>query len=220
MKKAFVTWCALMAVATAYGQEGSENQLSPDQQAIKQNAEAFVAAFEKGDAKAVAALWAKNGEMSLDGETIAEGRDEVEARYAEYFEGNPGAKIDVHINTIRVLGPSLAIERRRISAATASPSRTFSTQLTTAWVGVSTMSTRPITAPRATTDGGAKLAPPSWENATFTWGCLPAPLYQATTTRLARAAMAGPLTGQPWISQPSSATARPGVQPASVRRVT
>jgi uncharacterized protein (TIGR02246 family) len=103
-------WCALVAISSTYAQEDSE-QLSPDQQAIKKNAEAFVAAFEKGDAKAVAALWAENGEMSLDGETIAEGRDEVEARYAEYFKEDPGAKIDVHIDSIRVVSPTLAIER-------------------------------------------------------------------------------------------------------------
>lgn len=105
----------LLSPFGAYAQEDApkevSEELSPDQQAIKKNAEAFVAAFDKGNAKAVAALWAENGEMSLDGKTIAEGRGEVETRYAEYFEENPGAKIDVHIDSIRVVGPTLAIER-------------------------------------------------------------------------------------------------------------
>jgi len=102
---------ATFAVAQEDAPKEVAEELSPDQQAIKVNAEAFVAAFDKGDAKAVAALWAENGEMSLDGETIAEGRGQVESRYAEYFEENTGAKIDVHIDSIRVVSPTLAIER-------------------------------------------------------------------------------------------------------------
>ena len=102
--------CALVAVASVRAEEAGE-QLTPDQQAIRKNAEAFVAAFDKGDADSVAALWAENGEMSLDGEAIAVGREQVAAKYAEYFEQNPGAKIEIQIDTIEVLGPTMAVER-------------------------------------------------------------------------------------------------------------
>ena len=73
MRLALFLMFALAAVATGQAQESAEEgeKLSPDQQAIVKNAEAFVAAFDKGNAKAVAALWADNGEMSVDGETIA-----------------------------------------------------------------------------------------------------------------------------------------------------
>jgi len=102
--------CVLIALGSTHAEEPS-GQLSPDQQAVRQNAEAFVAAFDQGDAKSVAALWAEKGEMSLDGEAIAVGREEVEATYAEYFKQNPEAKIEIRIDSIEVLGPALAIER-------------------------------------------------------------------------------------------------------------
>jgi uncharacterized protein (TIGR02246 family) len=102
--------CALVAIGSAGAEEAAE-PLSPDQQAIRKNAGEFVAAFDKGDAKAVAALWAENGEMSLDGEAVAVGREQVEAKYAEYFQQNPKSKIEVRIDSIEVLGPALAIER-------------------------------------------------------------------------------------------------------------
>ena len=106
--------CVFAAFGCCFAQDASPPaELSPDQQAIRKNAEAFVAAFDKGDAKSVAALWTENGEMSLDGEAVAVGREQVAEKYAEYFEENAGAKIEVNIESIRVLGPSLAIERGR-----------------------------------------------------------------------------------------------------------
>ena len=104
--------CLLLTTEDSHAQgQTASTSLTPDQQAIMKNAEAFVAAFDKGDAKSVASLWAEKGEMSLDGEAVAAGREQVAAKYAEYFQQNPGAKIEVQIESIRVLGPNLAVER-------------------------------------------------------------------------------------------------------------
>lgn len=84
---------------------------SPEQQAIQKNAEAFVEAFNKADAKAVAALYTANGQMSVDGETIAEGRAAVEKAYADFFKDNPKTTISVTIDSIKVMGPNLVIEK-------------------------------------------------------------------------------------------------------------
>ena len=54
--------------------------------------------------------------------------------------------------------------------------------------------------------GAPKCAPPSSENATLTAATSSAPVYHATATRVSCAAIAGPLTGHPEISQPSSWT--------------
>ncbi|TWT81367.1 hypothetical protein CA13_28190 [Planctomycetes bacterium CA13] len=112
MRVAVTIVSTFMFVACGFAQDNSPPpKLSADQQAIRKNAEAFVAAFDKGDAKAVASFWAKKGEMSLDGEPVAVGREQVAASYADYFKDNEGAKIEVNIESIRVLGPNLAIER-------------------------------------------------------------------------------------------------------------
>lgn len=40
-----------------------------------------------------------------------EGREQVAAKYTEYFQQNHSAEIEVQIDSIRVLGPTLAVER-------------------------------------------------------------------------------------------------------------
>jgi len=112
------TFCHIALITclagTALAQEKDKKkaaQLSPEQRAIQKNAEAFVNAFNKGDAKAVAALWTAGGHMSVNGEVIAEGRDAIEKAYAEFFKENEGVQISVTIDSIRLLGPNLAIEK-------------------------------------------------------------------------------------------------------------
>lgn len=106
--------CAFIAIGCCLAQDNSPPaKLSPDQQAIRASAEAFVAAFNQGDPEAVAALWTPAGEMSVDGEAVAVGREQIAAEYAKYFAANPDATIQVEIDTIRMLGPNMAVERGR-----------------------------------------------------------------------------------------------------------
>jgi uncharacterized protein (TIGR02246 family) len=83
---------------------------SPDVAAVRKSAEAFAAAFNKGDAKAVAAFWTKDGEyVGPDGEEVR-GRDAIEKEYAEFFKKNPKASVDVHIESVRLVGRYVAME--------------------------------------------------------------------------------------------------------------
>lgn len=86
-------------------------KLTPDQQAIRDNAVAFVEAFNKGDAQAVAALWAENGQMILDADRVLDGRQAIQQAYAEFFQQNAGAVISVDIASIRMVGPTIALEK-------------------------------------------------------------------------------------------------------------
>lgn len=114
MRVAFPLLFIFAAIACSLAQDNSPPaKLSPDQQAIRANAEAFVAAFNKGDAKGVASLWTLQGEMSVDGEAVGVGRDDIAAKYAEHFAANAGATIQVEIDSIRLLGPNMAVERGR-----------------------------------------------------------------------------------------------------------
>ena len=109
--------CAAIALIAGIGLSGDAQDrldataLSADEQTVRQHAEAFVAAFNQADAEAVAALWAEDGEMSVDGETRSTGRREVEQAYSEFFAANPGVQISVHINSVRRLGPNMMIEK-------------------------------------------------------------------------------------------------------------
>ena len=81
--------------------------------AIRAQSEAFVSAFNKQDAKAVAALWTKDGEYIDDAGRSFVGRDAIEKGYAEFFAANPSAKIQVAIDSVRVLASGVAIEDGR-----------------------------------------------------------------------------------------------------------
>ena len=78
--------------------------------AIRRTADAFTAAFDRGDAAAIAALWTADGEY-LDGAGKRfVGRDAIERQYARFFAEQPGAKIKITIDAIRPIGADAAIE--------------------------------------------------------------------------------------------------------------
>ena len=82
-----------------------------DEKAIRKAGEAFVKAFNAGDAKAVAALFAPDGDfMDVRGQ-VFRGRDTIEKLVAANFANARGAKIDVIIDSIRFLGKETAIEK-------------------------------------------------------------------------------------------------------------
>jgi uncharacterized protein (TIGR02246 family) len=72
-----------------------------DRDGIQKAIDGFVAAFQKGDAKAVAAQWTLEGEYTSDDGTSFRGRAALEKAYGEFFSKNPSNKLDVEIETIR-----------------------------------------------------------------------------------------------------------------------
>jgi uncharacterized protein (TIGR02246 family) len=77
---------------------------------VRKTAAAFTAAFNAGDAKAVAAFWTKDGEyVGADGEPLR-GRDAIEKSYQQFFKEHPKAKIEVEIESVRFFGRQTALE--------------------------------------------------------------------------------------------------------------
>ncbi len=74
------------------------------------NAKTFVDAFEKGDAKVVAALWAEDGDyVDVNGRHL-QGRSAIENAFKDFFAENKGLKLRVDVNSVRFLTPDMAIE--------------------------------------------------------------------------------------------------------------
>ena len=74
------------------------------------NAKAFVDAFEKGDAKAVAAAWAEDGDyVDLAGRHL-QGRPAIENAFKDFFTENKGLQLRIDANSVRFLTPDIAIE--------------------------------------------------------------------------------------------------------------
>ena len=82
-----------------------------EEAAIRKNAEAYVAAYNQHDAKALAALWSPEA-VYMDpstGESVV-GRDEIEKVFTEVF-GNLGeAKLEVEVKSVEFVSPNVAIE--------------------------------------------------------------------------------------------------------------
>ena len=78
--------------------------------AIRVMAKAFVDAFNRGDAKAVAAQFTDGATMADNRGEIIKGRTAIEAEYAALFKANPGAKMEVFITSLEFPSPTTAIE--------------------------------------------------------------------------------------------------------------
>jgi uncharacterized protein (TIGR02246 family) len=100
---------------------------SADEQAIRKSAQEFSKAYEKGDAKAIAALWTEQGEMQDESGEMLRGRAAIETAFAGELKEHPGDKIDVLIESIHFPAKDLAIEEgvlRHTSAGKELPSST------------------------------------------------------------------------------------------------
>jgi uncharacterized protein (TIGR02246 family) len=81
--------------------------------AIRAESDAFVAAFNKRDATAVAALWTEDGDfIDETGQRFA-GREAIEKGYEQFFADHPRARIRILIDSLRLLSDSAAIEDGR-----------------------------------------------------------------------------------------------------------
>jgi uncharacterized protein (TIGR02246 family) len=114
---AYVILLFSFGLSACLGQDAASNSLgnkgTADLAAIRAESQAFVDAFNKGDAKAIAELWTEEGEYIDDsGHTFA-GRDAIETGYARFFTENPHVQIRIVIDSLRLLGDSAAIEDGR-----------------------------------------------------------------------------------------------------------
>lgn len=81
-----------------------------DQSQLEASAKQFEAAFNQGDAAAIASQFVENAEVIDDDGTIVSGRDEIQKRFAELFKTYPKAKTVVEVNSLRQLGSDVAVE--------------------------------------------------------------------------------------------------------------
>ena len=96
------------------GEANSATTTTPPQateeEAIRETAEAYTSAFNKGDAKGVAALWTVNCEYIDESGRETRGRDAIEREYAELFRAKPGVHVETSVSSVKILGPAVAME--------------------------------------------------------------------------------------------------------------
>lgn len=101
----------LLAASSACCQAVRADQTA-DEAAIRKAVEAYVAAYNGGDAKALAAMWSPDAVYTnpVSGNQAA-GREAIEKEFAAIFAANPGAKLSAKTATIDFVSPSVAVER-------------------------------------------------------------------------------------------------------------
>ena len=84
---------------------------SDDEKAIRKADDAYVGAYNKQDAKAIASMWSPEA-VYVDPETGKEavGREEIEKEFADTFKNLKDAKLEVNAESIKFLSPNVAVE--------------------------------------------------------------------------------------------------------------
>jgi uncharacterized protein (TIGR02246 family) len=83
---------------------------SKDKTALQKNGEAFVEAFHKGDARALAAFWTPDGDYTDETGRHLKGREAIEKAFQQYFAENKGLKLRIDSQSLRFVTPDVAIE--------------------------------------------------------------------------------------------------------------
>ena len=99
----------LLFMATC-GQLAAVDPVDPDKAAIEQNIAAYVEAFNKADAQALAMQWSEQGEyISPSGEKW-QGREQIAANLTAWFSGAKDAKLELVGTQVELQSPSVAVE--------------------------------------------------------------------------------------------------------------
>ena len=108
--KTAIVFCFVITLTSTTSSRICAGQ-AEDEAAIRESVAAYVVAFNQGDAKAIAAQWSPDAVYSnpMTGDEVT-GRKAIEEQLVEIFKNAKETKIEVDVNSIRFLSPSVAIE--------------------------------------------------------------------------------------------------------------
>lgn len=102
--------CFLATLGSCFVAVVAQETTPSDISVIRQSVDAYVAAYNAGDAKALAALWSEQGELISSDGSRWEGHQQLEQLFAADFSTTPGSKIEISEVEIELLSPRIAIE--------------------------------------------------------------------------------------------------------------
>lgn len=94
-------WLAFAAGQPPAPKAAVPEERQADREAVGKALNGFVAAFRKGDAKAVAAQWTAEGEYVGDDGATFRGRPALEKAYAALFAQGAGGGLEVEVDSVR-----------------------------------------------------------------------------------------------------------------------
>ncbi len=109
MKAALVLAAFVVLTSFATAQPASDS--SPEREAVIANDRAYEEAFGKGDAKTLAAFFAEDAEYTSEDGSVFKGRAEIKQAIQSSLRATPGAKLAIHVDTVRVLASGVVLEK-------------------------------------------------------------------------------------------------------------
>jgi len=102
--------CALTALLGVGAMARPADGETADRAAITKAAEAFVQAFQKGDATAVAACWTSDGDLVDASGRVLKGRAAIGAEFAQLFADQKGLTVRIEVGAVSFPTPDTAVE--------------------------------------------------------------------------------------------------------------
>jgi uncharacterized protein (TIGR02246 family) len=99
-----------LAIAVGGGFTVRAAESDPRDAAITKTAKAFVAAFQKGDAKALSEFWTPDGDYVDENGRVLKGRQAIEQSFAELFADHKALKLRIEVAHRKFPTPDTAIE--------------------------------------------------------------------------------------------------------------
>jgi uncharacterized protein (TIGR02246 family) len=88
----------------------ADDEHKEDKDAIAKSGEDFVAAFDKGDARALAAFWAPDGDHTDQSGHTVKGREAIERGFEQLFAENKGLRLHIDSESLKFITPDVAVE--------------------------------------------------------------------------------------------------------------
>lgn len=141
-KRVFAIVVSVAAIAVASGHRAAADEqikLAPhttnpaqarEERDIRKASDAFVKAFNAGDAKAIGALWTPDGDYVDERGEVTRGRDAIAKLYTTLFANARDVKIEITIDTIRFAGKDAAIVKGTARAKAADGAKPTVTRFT------------------------------------------------------------------------------------------
>ena len=106
----FVATGRMPAVAEEQSARDKEQSAKDKEQPAKERRAEFIAAFNKGDAKAVAAFWTPDATYVDQVGREYKGREAIQQLYEKTFAANKGAKLAIHATSTKQVSPDVLLQ--------------------------------------------------------------------------------------------------------------
>lgn len=83
---------------------------SANLEALQKSAKAYIEAFNKGDAEALAKTYLPDGEITLANGTVIAGREEIQAFFEDELAGDAKSSAALEADSLRFISPGVAVE--------------------------------------------------------------------------------------------------------------